>query len=128
MIFDPGLKRGDILNNNELRELFSCGMMGGMRRLKANNTLVIISDSTKGLYEDKWDGDVLHYTGMGKKGDQSLDFAQNKTLYESPKNGVNVHLFEVFKEQQYTYMGQVKLVSAPYQETQNPPQSMDVSG
>lgn len=80
--------------------------------------MVIISDHTKGLYEDKWINGILHYTGMGKKGDQSLSFAQNKTLAESNENGVDVHLFEVFKEKDYVYMGKVKLVNTPYQETQ----------
>jgi len=33
--------------------------------------------------------------GMGKNGDQDLNFMQNKTLAESDRNGVEVHLFEV---------------------------------
>lgn len=92
--------------------------MGGMRRSKATNTLIIISDHTKGLYEDKWIGDILHYTGMGKKGDQSLLFMQNKTLAQSDENGVEVHLFEVFKPTEYIYRGIVSLADKPYQETQ----------
>lgn len=54
----------------------------------------------------------------GKNGDQSITFAQNRTLAESNENGVDVHLFEVFKEKEYVYMGQVKLVEKPYQEVQ----------
>ena len=41
--------------------------MGGMRRSLTTNSLVIVSDHTKELYDDKWVDDVLHYTGMGKK-------------------------------------------------------------
>ena len=118
MSFDPGLIIGDIITNEDLVDIFKCGNMGGMRRSKTTNTLVIISDHTKGLYEDKWFGDVLHYTGMGKNGDQSLTFAQNRTLAESNENGVDVHLFEVFQEREYVYMGRVKLVDEPYQEVQ----------
>lgn len=70
MSFNPGLKIGQILKNNELVEIFKCGNMGGMRRSKATNTLVIVIDHTKGLYKDKWKGGVLHYTGMGKVGDK----------------------------------------------------------
>jgi len=92
--------------------------MGGMRRSKATNSLIIISDHTKGLYEDKWFGDVLHYTGMGKKGDQDLNFMQNKTLAESDKNGVEVHLFEVLVPTEYLYRGIVSLAGKPYQEIQ----------
>ena len=118
MTFTPGLHLGQIITNNELRQTFSCGMMGGMRRSKATNTLVIVSDHTKGLYEDKWYGDVLHYTGMGKKGDQDKNAAQNKTLNESNHNGVAVFLFEVFEENNYIYRGQVRLVDDPYQQKQ----------
>ncbi|MBZ4646948.1 MAG: hypothetical protein JG777_2437 [Clostridia bacterium] len=51
---------------------------------------------------------------MGVPGrEKSLTFAQNRTLAESNENGVDVHLFEVFKEKEYVYMGQVKLVEKP---------------
>lgn len=118
MSFNPNLELGDVITNQELRTIFVCGMMGGMRRSKKTNTLVIVSDHTKGLYEDKWYGDVLHYTGMGKKGDQDINAAQNKTLSESNHNGVAVFLFEVFEENNYIYRGQVRLVDAPYQQKQ----------
>ena len=94
-MFNPKIKLGDVLTNNELGNIFICGNMGGMRRSKSTNTLVIISDYTKGLYEDKWFGDTLHYTGMGKKGDQDINTSQNKTLNESNVNGVDVFLFEI---------------------------------
>lgn len=44
---------------------------------------------------------------MGKKGDQDINAAQNKTLNESNHNGVAVFLFEVFEENNYIYRGQV---------------------
>lgn len=118
MDYPLGLKIGDVITNKQLVEIFKCGSRGGMRRSHKTNTLVIISDHTKELYEDKWIGDVLHYTGMGKKGDQSLTFSQNKTLAESNKNGIEVHLFEVFNKGEYVYMGKVKLVGEPYREIQ----------
>lgn len=93
--------------------------MGGMRRSRATNTLMLICDHTKGLYDDMWHGDVLHYTGMGKVGDQVLAGNQNKTLYESGRNGIHVHLFEVLDPAEYTYRGEVKLVDKPYRDIQN---------
>jgi hypothetical protein len=54
MPFNPGLRIGQTINNAELVEIFQCGNMGGMRRSRATNTLVIVSDYTKGLYQDKW--------------------------------------------------------------------------
>lgn len=117
-MFDTGLKHDEVITNDKLREIFICGNMGGMRRSLTTNTLVIISDHTKGLYEDKWIGDTLHYTGMGKKGNQDINKTQNRTLNESNRNGIEVHLFEVFIKNNYIYRGRVKLVDKPYQEKQ----------
>ena len=117
-MFDPGLKKGDAINNNRLCEIFRCSTQGGMRRSHETNSLVIVSDHTVGLYEDRWEGDVFHYTGMGRIGDQNLSFAQNKTLAESPTNTVTVFLFEVFDSGRYIFQGPVKLSGKPYQEDQ----------
>ncbi len=110
---------GQVVTNNEIMEMFKCGNMGGMRRSRKTNSLIIISDYTKGLYDDKWYGDILHYTGMGKSGDQDIHFAQNKTLAQSNSNGIVVHLFEVLVKTKYIYRGIVSLSDAPYQEIQN---------
>lgn len=113
------LTPGEIINNESLVEIFQCSTQGGMRRSKATNTLVLVSNHVKSLYLDRWDDSGLfHYTGMGMNGDQSLDFMQNATLANSDTNGVELHLFEVFKPQQYTYRGQVQLAGSPYTETQ----------
>lgn len=118
MPFNPGLQIGQTINNAELVDIFQCGNMGGMRRSRATNTLVIVSDYTKGLYQDKWIGGTLHYTGMGKVGDQDINWAQNATLAECGTNGVDVHLFEVIDPGEYIYCGRIELVSPPYTETQ----------
>ncbi len=117
-MFDPGLKIGQILKNKDIVDLFKCGNMGGMRRSKTTNTLVIVSDYTKGIYHDKWIGGVLHYTGMGKNGDQDLHWSQNGTLADSDFNGVDVHLFEVMDAGEYVYCGRIKLVDKPYVDRQ----------
>ncbi len=118
MLFNPGLQIGQIINNSELVGIFQCGNMGGMRRSHATNTLVIVSDYTKGLYQDKWIGGTLHYTGMGKVGDQDINWSQNATLAECGNNGVDVHLFEVIDPGEYIYCGRIELVDRPYTETQ----------
>ena len=74
------MQPGEVVSNDALRVLFAVGNMGGMRRSSKQNLLLIVSDHTKGLYEDRWEGDVLHYTGMGKKGPQKLDGNQNRTF------------------------------------------------
>ncbi len=113
----PSFSIGDVITHQELTDTFQCGNMGGMRRSKATGTLILISDHTK-MYDDKWFGDELHYTGMGKNGDQVLVGNQNKTLAESKTNGVEVHLFEVFERTKYIYQGVVELAGVPYQEQQ----------
>ncbi|WP_338828322.1 HNH endonuclease signature motif containing protein [Bradyrhizobium sp. 27S5] len=109
---------GDVLTNAEISQRFGVGAMSGMRFNSKRNLLVLISDPFKGLYQDRWEGDILHYTGMGKSGHQSLTFAQNKTLNESPSTAVHVHLLEAMEPFKYTYAGEVELTGAPYQEEQ----------
>jgi 5-methylcytosine-specific restriction enzyme A len=108
------IKPGDIIDNETIRAIFKCSSQGGMRRSLRTNSLVLVSDHTKSFYEDKWINEIFHYTGMGLTGDQSLTFLQNKTLDESPKNGVNLYLFEVFEEGKYVFIGEVELVGTPY--------------
>ena len=117
-MFNPHLEIGQIIKNPDLVSIFKCGNMGGMRRSRETNTLVIVSDYTKGIYHDKWIGGVLHYTGMGKNGDQDIGWAQNATLASCGRNGVDVHLFEVIDPGEYVYCGRVELVEKPYADTQ----------
>lgn len=115
MAFDPGLTPGNVVDNDQLQSIFQCSGQGGMRRSHKTNTLILISNHVKSIYDDKWDDQgIMHYTGMGAEGDQSLDFAQNKTLEESNINNVGVFLFEVFKPKEYTYIGPVELANKPY--------------
>lgn len=116
MTFETGLKPGDVVDNDQLKSIFQCSGQGGMRRSHKTNTLILVSNHVKSIYDDKWDDHgIMHYTGMGAEGNQSLDFAQNKTLTESKANGVEVFLFEVFKPKEYTYIGAIELADKPYQ-------------
>ena len=51
-MFDPNLEIGQILKNKDIVDIFKCGNMGGMRRSRTTNTLVLISVYTKGIYHD----------------------------------------------------------------------------
>jgi len=108
----------DVLTNAEISQRFGVGAMSGMRLNSKRNLLVLISDPFKGLYQDRWEGDILHYTGMGKLGQQSLTYAQNKTLNESSLTAIQLHLLEAIEPLKYTYAGEVELIGAPYQEEQ----------
>ena len=119
------LKPGIHYSNEDICEAFLCAPQGGMRRSKRTNTLVLIADHTKSIYNDRWNNQswfhdgVLNYTGMGKKGNQVLDGNQNITLFESDNNGIEVHLFEIFSSRIYTYKGQVQLADKPFIEKQD---------
>ena len=68
----------------------------------------------KPLYDDQWDGNIFNYTGMGKSGDQSVQYKQNKTLNESNNNGIRVYLFESYVDGEYIFFGEVKLSGMPF--------------
>lgn len=117
-MFKPDIKPGATLSNDQIMGIFGCGKQGGMRRSRTTDTLVLITDKLKGTYKDRWEGDILHYTGMGLIGDQYLFGSQNRTLNDSQTNGVGLFLFEVFEKRKYYYHGRVKLAGKPYQEVQ----------
>ena len=101
---------GNIYTNNEIANIFRCSNMGGMRRSREKNALVLIAKHNNPLYDDQWtDEGILNYTGMGTIGDQDVDFAQNKTLLNSKSEGINVYLFESYKDNEYYYIGQVEI-------------------
>lgn len=111
------LSPGDILTNDELVQLLKVGNAGGMRWSNARNLLVLIADHTKSLYDDRWDGDVLHYTGKGRTGNQQLS-DQNKRLAEQRQTGISVLLFEVFTQGQYQFVGPAELSGEVHSEIQ----------
>ena len=118
MSFNHRLRLGDTINNRQLMKIFRCSPHGGMRRSIRTNTLVIVLDHTRSTYEGRWLDDVLHFTGMGRQGDQRLDYAQNKTLAESRTNEIETFLFEVFEPGSYIFRGQAAMTGEPYQEEQ----------
>lgn len=87
--------------NSEISNLFGCSNQGGMRRSLKTKTLVLISDKTK-LYQDREEDSIFYYTGMGKLGDQSLTFQQNKTLANSNNIDISIHLFVAYKKNKFT--------------------------
>ena len=72
MSFNSDLRQGQILVNADICHIFLCGPQGGMRKSNKTNSLVIISDHSKGTYENRWEEGVFHYTGMELKGEQKL--------------------------------------------------------
>lgn len=117
------LEIGKIYDNKTISETFGCAPQGGMRRSKLTNTLVLFSDHTTGIYDDKTEIDdngneILLYTGMGQTGDQDVNHMQNRTLNESNETNIEVYLFEAFVQREHIYRGRVELVAEPYQSEQ----------
>lgn len=108
------LKPGTILTNKEISQTFKCPFEGGMRWSLKTNALVLVTNPLISPYGNQWDGKTLHFIGMGKTGDQQLS-KQNKTLYEMESNGIKVYYFNLLKPTQYTYIGEMKKASDPYQ-------------
>lgn len=114
------LAAGRTYTNDDIMRIFLVSGQSGMRRSKRANCLILFAlHNTGNPYEDRWGSDgIMHYTGMGLSGNQSVDFMQNKTLAHSRDNGVDVHLFESFQSNQYIYRGRVQLADEPYYEPQ----------
>lgn len=119
MSFNPNIQPGDILLNHDLTDIFKCSPQGGMRKSNTTNSLVIVSNRINSIYQDRWDDEnnIIYYTGMGSTGDQTLG-TQNKTVAESHSNGITIYLFEVYKDKEYTFIGEVHLIGEPFQEKQ----------
>lgn len=87
-----------------------------MKESNLYNALVLLSSQEgDNPYRDYWKDGILYYTGMGVKGDQDLDFHENKTLNEANVNVVTVYLFEGENHQDWGYRGKVILADAPFQ-------------
>lgn len=114
------LEVGRAYKNEDITRIFLVSGQGGMRKSNRANSLILFAlHNTGNPYEDNWGQDgVMSYTGMGLDGDQSIDYAQNKTLAESRENGVDIHLFESFEPREYIYRGRVELVGEPYYDRQ----------
>lgn len=110
-------KVGDIVKSSQIHDEFLCSTQSGMNYSSKTKTLVLFSHHEGGLYGDRWDEDILHYTGMGQLGDMEMRGA-NLRLKDAEKDGTEIHLFEVFKKTEYTYRGVFVLCDKPYQEKQ----------
>jgi 5-methylcytosine-specific restriction protein A len=112
-----GLRPGVTISNDDIGHVFAVGNAGGMRWSSARTCMVIIFDHSKALYDDRWDQNVLHYTGLGTVGDQTLT-GQNLRLAKQQETGIDVHLFEVFEQNKYVYAGRVVLAGKVVTEQQ----------
>jgi len=53
---------GEKFTNDQVSEIFHCSTQGGMRRALKTNTLVLISNKIKSIYQDRMIGNNIYYT------------------------------------------------------------------
>lgn len=119
MNFNPNLEIGQKVDNDTIIKIFRCAPQGGMRRSLKTKTLVLISDYKSTLYFNARPNDdgVWKFSGMGTEGDQSREYRQNKTLFESNITNIELHLFikedEDNRDNKYKYIGRMLLIGEP---------------
>lgn len=111
------LKIDQVLENKEVAEIFLCSNQGGIRKSKRTNTIILLAKFNNCSYKHRKDGDILYFTGMGKKGDQEMK-RQNKSLLNAKEEGFAIHLLELYEDKKYIYKGEVELISNPIIERQ----------
>lgn len=118
--FVPGISLGETVPAARIYDEFKCQRYKGIMASAANKALVVVADREASVYLDRWDGDVLHYTGAGAEGDQSFEakHMNNGKLRDSKMDGTAVYLFEKFAVNRYVYRGIVELCQEPYMENQ----------
>lgn len=120
-MFIPDIKVGETVKAERIYQEFECQRYKGIMYSISKKALVLVSDRVKSIYKDRWDNDILYYTGTGQTGDQVMDSSKgnnNAKLANSRENGLTLYLFEKLVDAQYTYRGIVKLVGDYYVDKQ----------
>lgn len=118
MGFDPGLEIGKILSNDEINKIFEGIQQGGIRPSTKNNCIVLISDPSGKIYQDKWiDETRIDYTGQGPEGNQKIAYG-NKTLQNANVDNKKLFFFEIIGSGKYLYQGECDLVGEWYESKQ----------
>lgn len=99
---------GDTLTNKQLVDIFRVSSMGGIRRSRATNCVLIVSSADNALYKDRWVDGVFMYTGEGRLGDQTITRG-NRALDEAHATGTPLLLFFKRKANAYEFQGEVGL-------------------
>lgn len=112
--FNPKIRKGEVINNEHLMRIYGCGIKGRMRRSLSTNSLVLISNSRNSDYKPAFKRNGLWYfTGMGREGNQDINYSHNRTLAQSNTNRVQLFLFKSSEKDEYEYVGRVLLVGEP---------------
>lgn len=70
-----------------------------------------------GLYNNRWEGDTLYFTAIGRNSDQTLEEPwQNLKLSNYKEKCQKLYLFEKQKPSHYEYQAEVEMVDSPFTE------------
>ena len=110
-------EKGQYYLQKDVRSKLGCGMMGGINYNKEGRFLVVfmnahdIRKQENNPYLDRYDAQtgLYHYTGKGKKGNQTLT-GINERLANSNVNKTDIHFFrQINVGNKHQYVGHVKL-------------------
>lgn len=109
---------GETLLRKELHDRWGGGRYGGMEpSVKAESVFLFTNPSAGEAFGYKYDGwhadGLLHYTGDGQVGDQSLRSGGNKSLMDAEALGRTVRVFRSVGRDT-TYVGPFQLANPPF--------------
>ena len=135
MRYDPHIALGQTLSEDEIHEIFNCQTRKGIRlgtkeipeTHEKRKIIVIISGSAKKkIYDDVWDGDILHYNGADLKTNKALEQTLDRkhgnnnsqllACYKpsSPDDERDIFLFVKREANKNVYKGPVEICQPPY--------------
>ena len=104
-MFCPVLKKGEIISNRQLMNIFHCACEGGIRYATKTDTIVLVINNTKMGRPNKREGNKIFFAGQPMKGGMS---GANKRLEQFLRENKNIYLFEVNEPGRYQYCGEIK--------------------
>ena len=114
---------GQFYNHDEIRQKLKLGMTGGIRPSNENNIVVLFWNAphirrndggiaNDNIYLDRYDKQtgLIHYTGEGQEGDQTLG-GNNGRIVSAKQNGDTIHFFRQYRSgHPRQYLGEVEFV------------------
>lgn len=111
-----------VFSHSELFTTFGVGSQGGIRYSGTPDSprlVVFVTRATKDAqdhpYHDRWEGEVLHYTGEGLKGDQTLTKG-NLALNHNLEHDYPLFGFSNLAPNKYQYLGRFKVESVSHEQ------------
>lgn len=104
---------GEIYSNKDICNSFHVSPMGGIRKSNSKRAIITIACTHNSKFKnyDYWVDDTLYFYGQGAYGNQDFETGFNASLFDAPKTGYTIYLFEKIGPDQFLYRGIVELVN-----------------